>query len=189
MQPPSSINTPQIVGWLLTAAAFAGTMYWNFANRRHTNRIANDIRREKFEQDVWERHRARIDSRLEELTSFVSNLPGQILAMPPGINHEPQLEIWGLNLSLLHDSLARALAEADQSIHCNGDDWEIAAQGATHGTEKSWDIVLSLFGQASSENDIKVSIKHLRSMNSYTLEIERLIRRKMQAADYHYEPK
>lgn len=187
MAADQGIALSQWIGWGVTALAFAGNLYWNALNREHTNKIANDIRRENFERDVWERHRARIDDRLEELTSYVSELPGQLLALPLPSDSKT-LEIWGYNLTLLHDSLARALTEADASAYCDGSAWEALASGNVHGSESSWDLVLSLFEEARISETEDARLKKLKKMNVYVMEIERVIRARMRDADFRYQP-
>ena len=182
------IGAAQILGWIVTGAAFGGNLLWNWLNRRHTNRVAETIRLEQYAKEVWERHRIRIESRLEEFVSCVQELPGQMLTYPGFAERAASMDIWGYNLTLLHDSLARALAQADHSAYCEGSSWQAAAAGRDHGTEHSWDLAMTAFEQAREAVDEESQLTLINSLAPYALEIELLIHHKIQEADYRYQP-
>jgi len=98
------------------------------------------------------------------------------------------MDIWGYNLTLLHDSLARALAQADHSAYCEGSSWQAAAAGRDHGTEHSWDLAMTAFEQAREAVDEESQLTLIKSLAPYALEIELLIHHKIQEADYRYQP-
>ena len=188
MPTSADITAPLVIGWCVTALAFAGNLVWNFKNRQHTDNLGRDIRREKHELDIWLRHRSKIENRAEEFTTFVANLPGQVLALAPTADPKLSLPVWGYNVSLLHDSLARALAEADKSTYCYGNNWESLAQGGQNGHETNWDSILSLMSaseQLTTANEIVIAFK---KMSVHALEIDRIIQHALNDCDFKYHP-
>ncbi|MHA6333186.1 hypothetical protein ACXYL9_05830 [Qipengyuania sp. CAU 1752] len=188
MSEPGGIGAPHIVGWVVTAAAFGGNLWWNWLNRKHANQLADDIRTEGFQKEIWDRHRGRIETQLEEFVTFVLNLPAQILAFPGDAEQAISLDIFELNLNVAHDGLARALSETNNSAYCHGEHWEEKAFGKQYDSEQSWDLLLSGFARAGRCKKRHTQVDALKELKAHALEIEYEVRVEIRKQEYRYHP-
>lgn len=182
------VGAAQVIGWVVTGIVFVINFGWNIANRRHANDLAREIRQENHQNEVWDRHRIRIEERLSGFVTFVENLPGQALTSAGGQKKAVDLALWGYQLNVAHDGLGRALTDADQSQYCHGTNWRQKANGRYDGAESSWDTILALLEKAGEVKKVSEQVELLKEMIGSALEIETAVRFEINDVEHLYRP-
>ena len=180
--PIDGADTVQQVTWWIAVAAIIANLGWNWLNRRHTNSLAADIRREQFEMDRWVRLRSRIETNLGTLTENLRGAP--LLFAKPDLSEAEAatfMNVLELTVNDAHDNLSRSLEEAGNVEFCDELNWLQCAYGATYGTETSWDQILTVLGTASRQ---KLDLaRYLRRLKTYSDDIETSVRNVLDQQD------
>ncbi|MEM9087082.1 MAG: hypothetical protein AAGB23_14265 [Pseudomonadota bacterium] len=190
MPEPGAIGAAHVLGWVVTALAFAGNLFWNWRNRQHIDETAQQIRVDQHKRDVWDRHRSRIEERLEGLTSFVAKLPSQVAAMMPREKKDKAvpLKMFILELNAEHDALSSALSDTDDSAYCHGSRWAEKAYGDVSEQESSWDVLLERIQKASRCRKLDNQIDILTQLQAPMREIELAVRAEIRENEFCYQP-
>ncbi len=170
---PDAINTPQIIGWSVTAAVLAGNLLWNWLNRRHSNSLASGIRQDTFKLDQWTGLKSSVEGALDSFEEQVDIILMLVAPSPEAKDPEPFAKTIGLKgkaLALKQDKLARSLAACDRSLYAEGCSWEVLANGRTQNYESDWDNINNILIEAAEQPDGK-AIETLKDIGPYARSI------------------
>lgn len=131
----------QIIGWSLTGAGIAASLVWNLLNRRHTNKVAVEVRIANFRGDQWAASRGKIEAALENLAQAIEAI---VVALPDrdDATFDARFQFLNLTLMIKHEAFSEALSDAaDNCEYVTDRNWADLALGTKTGNETSWDKI------------------------------------------------
>jgi hypothetical protein len=156
----------QIIGWSLTGIGIAASLVWNLLNRRHTNKVAVDVRVANFRGDQWAGSRGKIEGALENLAQAIEAI---VVALPDRTDptFDAKFQFHNLTLMIKHEAFFEALSDAaGNSEYVTNRNWTDLALGTKTGNESSWDKIqtaLEAVGTAATNPETREALAPVRA--------------------------
>lgn len=178
----------QIIGWSLTAGGIAISLFWNLLNRRHTNKIALEVRVANFRSDQWAATRSKIEAALDNLGQAIEAIT---ISLPTRADADFATKFGTCNLTIVikHETLAEALRDAAANTEYVTDRaWTDLAFGPRTVDETSWDNILAALAAAEAAETDAATKAALVPARGQFLEIRRVIAAAIRSENTLHDP-
>jgi hypothetical protein len=178
----------QIIGWSLTGAGIAASLIWNLLNRRHTNKIAVEVRVANFRSDQWGASRSKIETALENLAQAIEAL---VVALPErgDPTFDAKFQFHNLTLMIKHEAFSEALSDAGENCEYVTDrKWSELALGTKTGNETSWDKIQTALEAVGTTNTDPETREALAPVRAWFQDIRRGIAAAIRSENMLHDP-
>jgi hypothetical protein len=185
-EPTQGVATASSAPWVISVLTLVLTIAWNFANRRHTNKLADKIRSDNFALEQWNRVHDKLETCLDALSEAISELAlasGKTFA-----DRKIKCEELLRTVILKQDFLAQALQLADENSYIDDAEWQALANGTSHGSETSWDQILAIGDEVRKATTHAKVNAALSSCKKWSEEICEPIRKRMRVETIQHDP-
>lgn len=175
------METKDLISIGLSGVALITTVVWNLLNRRHTDKVARQIRGEGFAFDEWKSQRAEI---LRTLRAFEDGFD-RLRLLTGGAHSADELAIEiekeGKALTSSHAALFRELERVDVS-------WGEFAYGADLNGERDWDLIHTLLDDARQQTDAGEMRLRLQQLQGHGSSIRTIVGAELRVKTSEHDP-
>lgn len=175
------METKDFITLGMSGVALLTTIVWNLHNRRHTDRVAREIRSETFTLDEWKSKRSEVLRTLRELEASFDRLRSLVTGAHQADALDKEVETEGRSLTSAFGALQRELDRI-------GPVWAEIAYGETQGGETDWDLVHAILDDVRSINDPDAKRARLAAVGVHGRSIAATINRQLTLRTAELDP-
>lgn len=180
----------KIIPWILSGLTLAVTVYWNWNNRRYTEKRADGLQSAAFDLSNWKDRR---DPVLTSLREFEAK-GHEITALAVGNDTLPsiieKIHAAGRMLTISYLALAKDLGRVGSTSNL-GSQWKKLADGVVSDGETDWDRLNTIIAEATNVDIVAnadACRQKLNQIDPLVTSISSGIMEEIEAENRHHDP-